>query len=32
MELGGGPWSRFVGIGLVEVGDGFRSVREFRCR
>ena len=30
MELGGGPWSRFVRIGLMEVRDEFRSVREFR--
>ena len=32
LELGGRPWSGFVGIGLVEVGDEFRSVRKFRCR
>ena len=32
MELGGGQWSRLVRIGLVEVRDEFRSVREFRCR
>ena len=24
-------WSGFVGIGLVEVGDEFRSMRVFRC-
>ena len=32
MELGGGPWPVFVRIGLVEVGDEFRSVRELRCQ
>ena len=32
MGLGGGPWPGFVRIGLVEVGDEFRSMREFRCR
>ena len=30
-DLGGGPWPRFVRIGLVEVGDEFRSVR-VRCQ
>ena len=32
MELGGRPWSRFIGIGLVEVEDEFRSMREFGHR
>ena len=31
MGLGGGPWPGFVRIGLVKVGDEFRSVRELRC-
>ena len=32
MELGGRPWPRFVRIGLVEVGDKFRSMRELGCQ
>ena len=30
-ELGGRQWSGFVGVGLVEVRDELRSVREFGC-